>query len=339
MTISRRSVLAAAAALAATGLPVMAQPLTKSRALSTPKASPQAKALYKFLCDTWGKHTLTGQQESGNWHGSPRYELDYIQQVSGKQPAILGLDYIDPKDRSGVNDRATAWYRNGGIVTLCWHWGNPLVGPGYNESKIHFDGAAALKDGTPENIALLRDMDEIAGYLTTLRDAKVPVLWRPFHEFTGDWFWWGQCGPDVFKALWRLMYDRFTHQKGLNNLIWVLGYTKDPQLTWFPGDDCVDIVGADYYVEDHGPQKEMYDAVKTVTGNSMPITMHECGPIPDPELLKSSGAAWLWFLTWHSEFIRDGKANPADWIKTVYNSDWYLTLEELPNLQTYGHFA
>ncbi len=341
MSLTKRDLLGAGAGFCASlgGISAVA-PAAHAKAparggLSNPGASAEARALYRYLNDTWGHRTLTGQQES-MWHGSPRYELDYIQQVSGKQPAVLGLDYIDPPKRAGVNARAQAWYEGGGITTICWHWGNPLVGPGYVNSKIHFDGAAALKTGTPENVALLRDMDEIAGFLGELRDQRVPVLWRPFHEFTGDWFWWGQCGPDVFKAVWTLMYDRYTHTYGLDNLIWVLGYTKDPDPAWFPGRDRIDIIGADNYVEDRGPMDDMYRRVQAITGDAVPIALHECGPIPDPGQLTASQANWLYFLVWHSDFIRDGKTNPPDWIKTVYTSPRYVTLDQVPNLKTYG---
>lgn len=342
MTSNRRDILTGAAALGLTGLGLsglptsaVAQSVTPGKGvLSNPKASPRARALYHYLNDVWGQRTLTGQQES-IWHGGPRYELDYIQQVSGKQPAVLGLDYIDPADRAGVNHRAKAWYDGGGIATICWHWGNPLVGPGYVNSKIHFDAVAALKPGTPENTALLRDMDEIAGYLGQLRDQDVPVLWRPFHEFTGDWFWWGQCGPEVFKALWTLMYDRYTQKFGLNNLIWVLGYTKDANAAWYPGRERIDIIGADNYVQDRGPMDDMYARVQAITGDAVPITLHECGPIPDPAQLTATHANWLYFLVWHSEFIRDGKTNPPDWINQVYHSPRYITLDQVPDLKTY----
>jgi hypothetical protein len=336
MFLTKRDLLAAGAAFGVTALTSSARADTPAKSvLSNPRASAEARSLYRYLNDIWGHRTLAGQQES-MWHGSPRYELDYIQQVSGRQPALLGLDYIDPPQRAGVNDRTRAWYEGGGIATLCWHWGNPLVGPGYVNSKIHFDAAAALKPGTPENVALMRDMDEIAGYLGELRDHKVPVLWRPFHEFTGDWFWWGQCGPDVFKALWRLMYDRYTREHGLDNLIWVLGYTKDANPAWFPGREVIDIIGADNYVQDRGPMADMYQGVRAITGDAVPITLHECGPIPDPDQLTATQTNWLYFLVWHSEFIRDGKTNPPDWIRTVYNSPRYVTLDQVPNLKTYG---
>ncbi len=339
---TKRHILASGAAsalgaLAATSLAPAAHatPVPGKGRLSHPKASAQARSLYRYLNDIWGHRTLTGQQES-IWHGGPRYELDYIRQVSGKQPAVLGLDYIDPADRAGVNRRAQAWYDGGGIATICWHWGNPLVGPGYANSKIHFDAAAALKPGTPENAALLRDMDEIAGFLGELRDRQVPVLWRPFHEFTGDWFWWGQCGPETFKALWTLMYDRYTQRFGLDNLIWVLGYTKDPDPAWFPGRERIDIIGADNYVQDRGPMDDMYARVRAITGDEVPIALHECGPIPDPEQVTRTRANWLYFLVWHSEFIHDGKTNPADWIRTVYDAPRYVTLDQVPDLRRYG---
>jgi mannan endo-1,4-beta-mannosidase len=311
-------------------------PASTSVVLSNPKAASEARALYRFLNDIWGKKTLTGQQES-TWHrpDGPRYELNYIQQQSDKLPALLGLDYIDPSDRSGVNARATKWYKDeGGIATICWHWGNPLVGPGYEQSKIYFDAYEALKDGTPQNVAMMRDMAEIAGHLSELQAAGVPVLWRPFHEFTGDWFWWGKCGPEVFKKLWIKMYDYFTDERGLNNLIWVAGFTKDVNPVWFPGRQYVDIVGADDYVHDHGPLVGMYKDVEKLKLD-IPIALHECGPIPDPEQLRDAGANWLYFLVWHSEFIHDGKTNPPDLIKAVYNSDRYLTKDKLPDLSTY----
>jgi mannan endo-1,4-beta-mannosidase len=340
MIHNRRDLLAGGAALGVVlgmgaAAPAVAAGPTGKGVLSNPDATAEARALYHYLNDVWGHRTLTGQQES-IWHGGPRYELDYIQQVSGKQPAVLGLDYIDPSDRGGVNRRARAWYDGGGIATICWHWGNPLVGPGYVNSKIHFDAAAALRPGTPENLAMMRDLDAIAGYLGELRDWRVPVLWRPFHEFTGDWFWWGQCGPDVFKALWTLMYDRYTRHFGLNNLIWVLGYTKDPDPAWFPGRARIDIIGADNYVEDRGPMADMYARVRAITGDAVPITMHECGPIPDPDQMTATQANWLYFLVWHSQFIRDGKTNPPDWIKAVYNSPRYVTLDQVPDLKRYG---
>jgi mannan endo-1,4-beta-mannosidase len=270
---------------------------------------------------------LTGQQE-GVAH--PGVELDSLRTITGRLPAILGLDYIAPSDNAAVNDRATAWHRSGGIVTLCWHWGAPDIGPGYENAKNDFDLVAALRPGTAQNLALHRDLARIADLLTVLRDRKVPVLWRPLHEFGGDWFWWGKHGPGAFKALWTLMYDLFVHQRGLNNLIWVAGWAGqniDP--AWYPERDRVDIAGADLYADDHGNLAPMFQQVKAIVGDTVPICLHENGPIPDPALLGPQ-ADWLWFMTWHTRWLTDPSQNDPEGLKAYYASPRYLTKDELP---------
>lgn len=94
---------------------------------------------------------------------------------------------------------------------------------------------------------MMADIDDVARELLKLRDAGVPVLWRPLHELNGDWFWWGKCGPEAFQRLWKLLYTRYTETFGLNNLIWVFGYTSQPDAAWYPGDAYIDIAGADNY--------------------------------------------------------------------------------------------
>ena len=189
--------------------------------LCNPAASPEARKLYRFLWSIYGRKTLTGQQESP---GPRREELDYLNRITGRLPAILGLDFIDPNDWDGVHDRAIAWAAPAGSSPLCWHWGAPDVGTGYENSKKNFDVVAALKAGTPQNSAMMAQMAAVGNQLARLRDAQVPVLWRPFHEFSGDWFWWGKHGPAAFRSLWALMHDQFTRRLRLDNLLWVLGW-------------------------------------------------------------------------------------------------------------------
>jgi len=332
MQISKRAVLAGLSALAATGAQGQTTEPAKGQ-LSNPDGSPEARALYAYLWSIYGKHTLTGQQESFWRADGPRHELNIIEKASGKLPAILGLDYIDPNDRQGVNDRATAWYERGGVPTICWHWGNPLVGPGYDQTKIFFDAKKALNDPTSDEAkAMWRDLTEIGDHLEQLRDRKVPVLWRPFHEFTGDWFWWGQQGPDGFKALWRTMFDYFVHQRKLDNLLWVLGYSRQVDAAYHPGIDYYDILSADNYIATHDPQSDMWRDLMALDSAQL-IAMQENGPIPDPDLMPAD-VHWLYFLTWHSEFITDGKANDPAFLKRVYNHQRFLTLDEIRSIAT-----
>lgn len=77
-------------------------------------------------------------------------------------------------------------------------------------------------------------LERKANLLEKIRDAHVPILWRPFHELNGNWFWWGKQGPENFKRLWKTMYDYLVNKRKLNNLIWVLCYIGNPQADWFP---------------------------------------------------------------------------------------------------------
>jgi mannan endo-1,4-beta-mannosidase len=323
-TLSRRATIASGLALASVGGAARA-----ATPLSNPRASPQAQALYRFLWSLYGRKTLTGQQE-GVAHATP-VELDYIEKTTGRLPAILGLDYIAPRDNHAVNERATAWHRSGGIVTLCWHWGAPDIGAGYENSKKDFDLVAALAPGTPQNLALHRGLATIGDLLTVLRDRKVPVLWRPLHEFSGDWFWWGKHGPAAFKALWALMHEEFTRRRGLDNLIWVLGWAgQNVDPAWYPGRDLVDVGGADIYADDHGNLASLFQAVKAIVGDGVPICLHENGPIPDPAMLGPQ-ADWLWFMTWHTRWLMDPGQNDPQRLRAYYASDRFLTKDELPD--------
>ena len=130
------------------------------------------------------------------------------------------------------------------------------------------------------------------------------------------------------------MYDRYTNYWGLDNLIWSLGYCGDVNAGWYPGDEYVDIIGSDTYVNHTGSLAPMYN--KTAQVANKPVCLHENGPIPDPEKMKSEGAKWLWFMTWHTSFIDSNEINTASYLNKVYNSDYLLTLDELPDVYHYS---
>ncbi|MBQ7981361.1 MAG: hypothetical protein IJ305_07130, partial [Oscillospiraceae bacterium] len=212
--------------------------------LANPNADVNTKKLYDYINDVYSTAIITGQQES-TWMGTPDYEMNYIFDKTGKYPAIRGLDFMN-NDFDGVVERAIEWHDKGGIVTICWHTG--VIGSGYQESKDdNPDFEKLLTEGTDEYNAMMKSWDEAAVALQELRDAGVPVLWRPFHEFDGQWFWWGKGGKENFKKLWQMMYDRYTNEFGLTNLIWVLGYSGEVKKDWYPGDEYCDIIGSDTY--------------------------------------------------------------------------------------------
>ncbi len=291
--------------------------------LSDPNASDKATALYDYIVSTKENAVISGQQES-TWMGSADYETDYIYAASGKLPLIKGFDYMND-DFEGVNKRATEWHEKGGIVTICWHCGSDFSGEWKDCKETDIaDWEKALTVGTEEYDALIMGMDKGAKALKELQEKGIPVLWRPFHEFDGDWFWWSRGGSECFKKLWRIMYERYTDYHGLDNLIWVLGYSHKTEKVkdWYPGDEYCDIIGADTY--DIEIVHKLYRKMKSVTSAPKPLCLHECGKNPTVKDLKKS--PWSYFMTWHTEYLTD--TNSPEEIKELYGSDFVLTMSE-----------
>jgi mannan endo-1,4-beta-mannosidase len=169
--------------------------------------------------------------------------------------------------------------------------------------------------------------------LKKLQAAGVPVLWRPLHEASGGWFWWGAKGAGPYLELYKLLFDRLTKVHKLNNLIWVW---SGQDSAWYPGDEFVDIIGEDIYAADHVHASEIgrYDAAKSYTKTPKIITMSENGPLPDPDLMKRDGAWWSWFITW-SGYIEDESKTTDEVKKRVFNSPLVITLDELPDLKNF----
>jgi hypothetical protein len=309
-------------------LPILAYGQTRLN-LSNKNATREAKALYSYLQDVAGKKILAGQMAS-EWGFD---EIGYIQKLTGKLPAIKGMDFIESDKNEDQVRAAKDWWERGGIPTIMWHWGAPGIGEGYENSKKEVDIDKCFEKGTPEYNAFWKELDEKAALLEELKKAKVPVLWRPFHELNGNWFWWGKKGAAQFRRLWTTMYDYYVHTKKLDNLIWVLCYTASPDSAWYPGRDYVDIAGADDYGQ-NGPHAEMYRKVRSIVGDAMPVPFHECPVPPDPAQCLAQGVNWSWFMVWHTSFVL--KADPA-YLKYIYTNDLVVTLDKVPNIMAvYG---
>ena len=144
------------------GVPVFTETAITAHAqeavLSNPNASSEARSLYRFLNDTYGKHVISGQQES-TWMGSEDYEFEIIRRASGKLPALRGLDYMGD-DFAGCNRRAKAWFDKGGIVTICWHCGADFSGSHTESLNTDLNWDRALTPGTDEYNALIAGMDK-----------------------------------------------------------------------------------------------------------------------------------------------------------------------------------
>ena len=302
------------------------------RQLTNPNALPVARRLYDYICSLQRKKCLTGQMESG-WCGTFEHEMNFILARTGCLPAIRGLDFIN-NDFQGCVNRATDWHARGGIVTICWHTG-PDFASSYRESQQNdLDWDKAFTPGTVENHDLIAGMDRAVPYLMQLQRRNIPVLWRPFHEFDGKWFWWGRGGEAGFIRLWRMMYDRYTHVHGLNNLIWVLGFSDAPGdlKPWYPGDDVVDILGGDSYKG--GAQGELYRKCADIAPEGMPICYHENGEIPSRAQMENENAPWVWFMTWHTKWITTDEFNPLEKLHEVFRDDHFVKLHQVADFIT-----
>jgi len=328
--------------------------LKVEKKLVNPNATKEAKSLISYLVDVYGKHILSGQQElcgSHNYEGSEA-EFTYIKEKTGRMPAVRGFDFMNFRGNGLLWDdlcaeRVIEWYKvKGGIPTVCWHWFSPgNIGKSADSSfyteNTSFSISKALTSGTAENTALLNDIEFMAGKFKQLQDAGVPVLFRPLHEAEGGWFWWGAEGPENCVKLYRLLYDKFTNKYGLNNLIWVwTSYTYETSPKWYPGDDVVDIVGYDKYnAKDGLPNgsaisSTFYNLVQLTSGNKI-VTMSENDTIPQVSNLTNEMAGWLYFCPWYDWWLTGEQNNPVNWLTEMYKSEYCITLDELPDLDTY----
>lgn len=289
----------------------------------TPDASGEAKALLNFLYSINGEKVLAGQQGMD--------EVEYIKNITGRYPAIKGFDLIHENENEKVIQSVIDWWHRGGIPTVMWHWGAPGKGPGYENSKKEIDIERCFIKGTVENKAMWSDLRRIADWLTILRDANVPVLWRPMHECDGNWFWYGKGTGEQFAKLWRTMFNYFIRERKLNNLIWVLCHSGQPLAEFNPGEEYYDIAGADSYSTKPVCQ-DMYEQIKLIHGSERPIPYHECGTIPDPDLCMSKGVNWSWWMLWSKEYVTK---YDKEKLKKIYNHDLVLTLDELPPIMDY----
>ncbi len=310
----------------------------------TPDASPEARSLLAYLSDIYGKKILSGQHES--WRGTNElgFELRHIQEATGKLPALLSLDLAAstaqaprPDSRHRVAQSAITWHtRRKGIVSLCCHWFAPIGEPVFYTKDTQFDVSRGVSEGTPEYKAILRDIDAIAGELKLLEAAGVPVLWRPLHEANGRWFWWGARGPEPFRKLWRLMFERLTFHHKLTNLIWVYSAGAGIELAdWYPGDEYLDIIGQDHYPLDgnHGPARDIFEELVSLRSGSKPVGLSENGPIPDPSLLVNQKVGWLFFITWGGRILTQN--NTPEQLKAFFDHPYVLSLADLPDLKHY----
>jgi mannan endo-1,4-beta-mannosidase len=310
----------------------------------TANASPEAVDLLQYIYSISGRYTLAGQH-CVPLVGSTR--LAGVQKLTGRYPAVFGQDFgfSAAGTWDGINfrqqlvDEAIRRYNDGFINTLMWHAVRPT-----DDEPVHFGESVQGKLSEPEWQQLITpgteiherwkaQVDVIAFFLKQLREAAVPVLWRPYHEMNGAWFWWGKkTGEQGYRALYRMLFERLTNFHKLNNLLWVFNANEvrarvDAYAAYFPGDDVVDILATDVYSTRFG--KRDYRSLLALAGDK-PIALGEVGTLPGPGILRRQ-PRWTWFMYWHDPSLQWVH---REFVQEVFTSPQVLTLDQLPWVHT-----
>ncbi len=224
---------------------------------------------------------LIGQQDPTpygvGWRPSPTDDAASVEaradiyRVTGQLPSVHGWNVskidkrpfgIDTVDFDLQRDLIVRAYKRGGINTIAWHTDHPVTG---GDSWDTTPVVADILPGGPHHDTYVDRLDAVADYLSSLKAGirpfrrTVPIIFRPFHEHNGNWFWWGKahCTPEEYVALWRFTVEYLRDVRGLHHLLYAYSPdifdTREEYLERYPGDDYVDILGFDDYYDFYGP--------------------------------------------------------------------------------------
>lgn len=339
--------------------------------LSNPDASEVTRRVYDFLVENHGKKILSGAM--ANVDNNNDFAA-WVATHAGVHPAVNGYDLIQlDRSQSGgwidyddISPALDHWNANG-LVCYMWHWRVPTDYEAYishNSDRFafyspdfdgegtvtHFDIERALTSGTWENECILADIDRVATIFMKLRDSGVPVIWRPLHEAAGSyrygksWFWWGAKGGKATAKLWKLMYHRLVEHHKLDNLIWVWTAQYDKGFEHmladdYPGNEYVDVIGADIYSEDDSSHSDAYAALMKLGNNNRLVALSETGRLPSPVKCIEDNTYWSWFMQWYTYDIHktgnqtDAFGNTSAGIKLVFSDKYVLNREDMPDLK------
>lgn len=303
-------------------------------------ASENAKKLLNFLSDISGKKIITGQHTQTN----EMEEISYIKEVTGKTPKLYGFELLgyspninyedasfeclkEVEENKGTLDTALSLaLKEDIILTFSFHWYSPIYGhdKSFYQKNTEFDASRILVEGSAERKAFYHDMEVIGEHLKRFKEADIPILWRPFHESDGDWFWWGFKGMEVARELYKLMFDYYVNELKLNNLLWVWNCRYKQG---YPGDEYVDVISVDIYNKFNIPtdyKSDYHKLIKETTQNKV-SALAEVGYIPDIDKLKTSHVPWAYYMCWSKEFCIGEQYNKKKDLKRMYESDYSIT--------------
>jgi hypothetical protein len=239
---------------------------------SDAKATPEAVKLYQKMMSLQHKGLMFGHQDDMAY-GTTWYAEEGrsdIKDVCGDYPAVIGweLGHLELGDAysldsvyfDNIRKGVQYAYQMGAINTISWHHTNALTG-GTAWDVSSKKTVASILPGGEKHELYLKFLDKLAAFMLSLKSDQgkyIPILFRPFHEHTGSWFWWGKnlCTVDEYKTLWRFTVTYLRDTKNVHNLLYSYSTdhftTEEEYLERYPGDDLIDLVGFDLY--DRGPE-------------------------------------------------------------------------------------
>lgn len=366
--------------LLAVGVAVLSQPPLR---LVDSKATRETRNLYQNLHRLAESHILFGHQHATEYgHGwSGDKDRSDVKSVTGSNPAVIGVDFAGlsgqptseiEKEKARLRKIIADTYDRGGITTVSWHFNNPVSGGGfYWKDSV---SAPAVKYIIPGGTAhqpykeILKQIGSLANSVRGRDGAKVPMIFRPYHEFDGDWFWWGRSHSttEEFKKLWRFTVSYLRDSLKIHNFIYAFSpdnlFTTEAQyLERYPGDEWVDMVGVDNYGDfgrygkynlEAGFQKlKIVSAYAQKTGKLAAFTETGLESIPDRnwwtesllKTLKRENLKLSYVLVWrndthsptHFYAAFPGHASVGDFLK-FYDDDYTIFEKDLINTDLYG---
>ncbi|MDB5011852.1 MAG: mannan endo,4-beta-mannosidase [Daejeonella sp.] len=341
------------------------------------QATDETAALYYNLQKLSKKHILFGHQDATayghNW--SQGVNRSDVKDVTGSHPAVIGLDFSGLAFAKGerlANEKARLskliidTYKRGGVVTMAWHLRNPATEGSFYWEKDPVRGVEQIIPGGVKHEVYKKLLQDIADLTKSLKgkDGKqIPLIFRPFHEFDGDWFWWGKshCTIQQFTDLWKFTVNYLRDDLKVHSFIYAFSpdctfNTKEQFWERYPGNDFVDMLGTDNYA-DMGRDGANYDvaAKKLKIVADVAKSNKKLAAFTETGLESITDSTWFtekllpvlrkeklnlaYVLVWRNasdnpkHFYAPFKGHPAetDFIK-FYKEDYILFENELPNL-------
>ena len=320
------------------------------------KASESVKDLYKRIINLSKKGIAVGHQDDTSYGLGWNHKDDLstiksdVQKVTGDFPAVFGFDLgwieidkaynLDTVPFNSMKDLIIDAHKRGGIITISWHLDNPVSG---GSSWDKTAAVSSIIKGGKQREKYELWVSKLANFIKTLeyKGTTIPVIFRPYHEMNGSWFWWGgeNCDPKDYITLWQETVALLRDTHNVHNMLYAYSPNKlnpgDTYLTYYPGDDFVDMLGIDIY--DFNNSEEYMKAVvhdlaivkKIATEKNKPYAFTETGleslqtenwftKVLYPSI-KNTGIAWV--LTWrnydtkHHYMPYKGQLNEADFIE------------------------